>query len=733
MRNLAERVSGQYRRSRWVLCGVGLPVLALSLGGAADSFLRVVYVVLGFSLIIFLHELGHFVVARACSVKCLAFSLGIGPRMLGWRKGVGLTFGADPYDPDKLKEADEKKATGEEKLEHMEAATTHSDLPQSAKEAPHGAEIGVCDYRLSWLPLGGYVRMLGQDDMDPTKISNDPRAFNRRPIWQRMCIVSAGVIMNVIFAAVAFSIIFSPGIGIDFPPAQLGQVVYESPAWKAGLRMGDTITKIDGKTPPGKFVEFTDVMIASALSSGKEKIGFDYIPAGGSEKDTKHVDILPEVNPGSGFLAIGAESLPGMKVALSGEEYAKVTPPTKNTKELSKVRAGDEIVAADGIDVKENPKHIYAGNEGYLKLYNHIQETNGAPVKLTLANTKNKSLPEEEITLIPRLEPRAGVKGTPAVMGLVPRLVLGAPGSRWSPAAAAGIKDGDIVLRVGDRTNPTADQFIDAIASNPGRTVEIVVQRDGQAVTLHATPKLTNGKGMLNVPVSESLDTTAFMPAGKDPALDDVPEDATIASVDGVKVNDWLEIYTAVRQHGTAGKALPVVFHSAKGDVTKELTVSAEEMNALQNEMHYMLGIQLENRVRTQVANNAWGAVEMGMDHTKKFILQVYMTLAGLFRQTVSPSNLHGIVGITKVGYDMQQRGIVWLWYVLALVSVNLAVANFLPLPIVDGGLFLLLILEKIRGKPLSLKVQSAIQVVGIVLLAGLFLYVTVNDISLFH
>ena len=733
MQSLAKRVERQHGRSRAVLFAVGLPVLALTVGGMADSFLRIVYVVLGFSLIITLHELGHFVVARACSVKCLAFSLGIGPRMLGWRKGVGLTFGADPYDPDKVKEKEEKDVSAEKKLEHMEAATTHSDLPQSATEAEHSAEIGNCDYRISWLPLGGYVRMLGQDDMDPTKISNDPRAFNRRPIWQRMCIVSAGVIMNIIFAAVAFSIIFSPGIGIDFPPAQLGQVVYNSPAWKAGLKMGDTITRIDGQRPPGKFVEFTDVMIASALSSGKDKIGLDYIPAGGSKADVKHVDILPEVNPGTGFLAIGAESLPGMKINGSGEDYSKMTPATKNTTELSKVRTGDEIVAADGIDVRDDSSHIYAGNEGYLKLYNHVQEMNGAPVKLTLENRKDKSLPSEEITLTPRLEPRAGAKGTPAVMGLVPRLVLGEPGSRWSPAAAAGIKDGDIVLQVGDRTNPTADQFIDAVASNPGRTMDIVVRRDGQTVTLHATPKLTNGKGMLNVPVSQNLETTAFMPAVKNPELDDVAEDATIASVDGQKVSEWLDVYAIARQHGAPGKTLAVTFHSAKGDVTKQLELGSDELAALQNEMQYMLGIQLENRTQTQVAANTFGAVEMGMNHTKKFILQVYMTLAGLVRQTVSPSNLHGILGITKVGYDMQQRGIVWLWYVLALVSVNLAVANFLPLPIVDGGLFLLLILEKIRGKPLSLKIQSAIQVVGIVLLAGLFLFVTWNDIGLFH
>ena len=223
MQSLAKRVSGQHGRSRVVLLGAGLPVLAMTLGGMADSLLRIVYVVLGFSLIIFLHELGHFVVARACSVKCLAFSLGIGPRMLGWRKGVGMTFGADPYDPDKVKEAEEAKGvSAEKKLEHMEAATTHSDLPQSAKEAPHSPEIGVCDYRLSWLPLGGYVRMLGQDDMDPTKISNDPRAFNQAADL-------AGDVHCVgwrdherYFAAVAFSIIFSPGIGIDFPPGAIG-------------------------------------------------------------------------------------------------------------------------------------------------------------------------------------------------------------------------------------------------------------------------------------------------------------------------------------------------------------------------------------------------------------------------------------------------------------------------------------------------------------------------------
>ena len=212
-----------------------------AIGGLAEAALRLLYILLGFSLIIFLHELGHFVVARLCSVKCLAFSLGIGPRLFGWRKGGKLTFGNDPYDPETIAKQAPRKSGRRQNAENGEAVASRkhpvnpneSDLQTTAREPQHPASVGDCDYRVSWLPLGGYVRMLGQDDMDPTKVSNDPHAFNQRPIWQRMCIVSAGVMMNIIFAAVSFSIIFHPAIGVDFPPAFVGQVHIDSPAWKA--------------------------------------------------------------------------------------------------------------------------------------------------------------------------------------------------------------------------------------------------------------------------------------------------------------------------------------------------------------------------------------------------------------------------------------------------------------------------------------------------------------------
>ena len=69
------------------------------------------------------------------------------------------------------------------------------------------------------------------------------------------------------------------------------------------------------------------------------------------------------------------------------------------------------------------------------------------------------------------------------------------------------------------------------------------------------------------------------------------------------------------------------------------------------------------------------------------------------------------------------------LWF-LSLISANLAVVNFLPIPIVDGGLFTLLILEKVQGKPLSPDAQRIVQMVGLVLILGVFLLVTYQDIA---
>ena len=87
------------------------------------------------------------------------------------------------------------------------------------------------------------------------------------------------------------------------------------------------------------------------------------------------------------------------------------------------------------------------------------------------------------------------------------------------------------------------------------------------------------------------------------------------------------------------------------------------------------------------------------------------------------------IIRITQVSYHAARRGPTWFWYFLALISVNLAFVNLLPIPVLDGGHLLFLLIEKVKGSPVSARVFGYSQVVGLVFVLLLVLFVTYNDI----
>ena len=138
--------------------------------------------------------------------------------------------------------------------------------------------MGETEYRVNWVPLGGYVKMLGQEDLDPAAQSDDPRAFGRKPIWARACVISAGVIMNLIFGVLFFVIAFTHGV--KFNPPVVGDVGYDSPAATVyaqghngdpaykGLRPGDTVVSVGGDPVS----DFGDLAVKFALSPKEQPI-----------------------------------------------------------------------------------------------------------------------------------------------------------------------------------------------------------------------------------------------------------------------------------------------------------------------------------------------------------------------------------------------------------------------------------------------------------------------------
>lgn len=173
----------------------------------------IILAILGISFLIVLHEFGHFIFAKLFNVRTPSFSIGFGPRLL------------------------EKK-------------------------------IGETTFALSAIPLGGYVEMAGSAEVGQGEQleahATDDRSFNAKPYWQKLFIIAAGIVFNLIFAYLALSFLFSQGapcIGswCEGKPALIGVVNPNSAAEKAGLKPHDTIVGVNN-APTNTIVELTNAL-----------------------------------------------------------------------------------------------------------------------------------------------------------------------------------------------------------------------------------------------------------------------------------------------------------------------------------------------------------------------------------------------------------------------------------------------------------------------------------------
>src|SRR5579862_6539855 len=150
-------------------------------------FLAILILVLGFGFVIFWHELGHFLAAKSVGIRVEQFAVGFGPAIFAWRKGVGVRIGSTQKDyRDRAEKLLMSRETSELQLKER-IGFTDSQIADAANELG----LGETEYRLNYIPLGGYVKMLGQDDLKPDALAEDPRAYNKKSVGARMLVISA--------------------------------------------------------------------------------------------------------------------------------------------------------------------------------------------------------------------------------------------------------------------------------------------------------------------------------------------------------------------------------------------------------------------------------------------------------------------------------------------------------------------------------------------------------------
>ena len=192
------------------------------------------------------------------------------------------------------------------------------------------------EYRISLIPFGGFVKMLGQEDIVQVEKSDDPRSFANKPVGARFAVIASGVLFNTISAVLIFMVAFM--VGIDFPPAIVGGVVEGSPAAKAGLLPGDQIIEIDGRS---KDLDFRDIMFAAVLSDWAEEVPFKIRREDGSVQQVYLAATKMGTDPEKKF---------GIELPMS-LEIEDVSDPNALAKATG-LQPGDRIISVNGTDVE---------------------------------------------------------------------------------------------------------------------------------------------------------------------------------------------------------------------------------------------------------------------------------------------------------------------------------------------------------------------------------------------
>ena len=293
-------------------------------------------------------------------------------------------------------------------------------------------------------------------------------------------------------------------------------------------------------------------------------------------------------------------------------------------------------------------------------------------------------------------------------------------------AAKAGLQEGDRVIQVADTANPTWEDIEMKEVASASHPLSVWIERNGERKHFTLTPALDprTGVGFAGWDEQNEIEI-ASAPPDKPAYQAGLRAGDIVVSVDGQPVRSTPKIHDIVSS--TGGKPVELVY--SRNGKSGKVTVTPALTNMDGTGDKWMIGVSLQPKREFVSLPFPQALVESVRANGKSATL-IYQFLRGIIERRMSPKSLEGPIRIAQLSGEAAREGPTAYFGLTSMVSLNLAIFNLLPIPILDGGVILLLLVEMFMRRDLSLRVKEAVFKLGFVFLMAVVAFVLYNDIS---
>lgn len=635
------------------------------------SFLYVILAAFGLGLLIFIHELGHYWMARREGMTVEIFSIGFGKPIYTW-------------------------------------------------------EVRGVKWQFCWLPFGGYVRIAGMEKKGTLEPYQIPDGFYGKKPWARIKVALMGPIVNIVFAFLAFCLLWTFGgrpKSFSEYTHLIGWVDPSSEIYNTGVRPGDEITELNRKP----FRNFQDFIYASIFDGTKVQIDGQEVQylEGENSSFQYSFSFEKDASIGERIRAIFSTLQPAAYLIY---RQSSSLPLANSPMKDSGIQDGDRILWADGKLLFSIQELIETINEPKALL---TVERNGSSFLARVPRLKisDLRLSIEQRSELEDWQHEAKIKGKPAGLFFIPynlsqdcRIVnafsyLNKESIEQVPSGEARYPL-EIPLQPGDKVTavdglPVSSSY-ELLHLLQARHIQIIVDRGGSAAA----------------PVSWKDADKAFTAGIAWNDLSSMIQ--SIGTERPMKQLGNLILLNPVSPKPMSQLDIP---EEKKEEMEATLAAQRKEIEQIKDPKQKAQAEKIFETGQNQVKLGIVPVNRTVNYNPSPFVLfhnvfqETWKTILALFSGNVSPKYMSGPVGIVHVMQQSWDHGFKEALYWLGMISLNLGILNLLPIPVLDGGHICFSLWEWITKRPIKSKTMERLIIPFIVLLIALFVYMTYNDL----